>query len=324
MISRILILLILIPAWVWGSLAIYYAGPESGVIRISLLILFIAALPLSFYFINSFWLAAIPVGLLFLALLIWWSTLTPSNDKDWAAEIANIPYGTIEGDNLTLHNVRNFEYQSDTEFTERWETRQYDLSQITSIDLFLSYWGSPHITHTIMSWGFANGDHLAVSIETRKDKSQSFSAIKGFFKQFTLTYIAADEADLIRLRTNIRNEEVYIYRLHGFETERMRELLRSYVAHMNRLVKQPEFYHALSMNCTSTIQLHSEANPDRLPFDWRLVANGHADEMLYDYATIRTDIPFAQLREQSRIDLEMQKLDATDFSKRLRQAAKIE
>lgn len=323
MIFLILSLLILIPAWVWGSLAIAYAGPESFLFRISTLALFILILPATFYFSQSFWLAIIPLSMVFFALLVWWGALSPSNDKDWAADVANIPYGRIENDTLTLYNVRNFDYQSRTEFTEHWETRKYDLSQIRSLDLFLSYWGSPHMAHTILSWGFSNGDQLAVSIETRKDKSQQFSALKGFFKQFTLAYVAADERDLIRLRTNIRKEAVYIYRLQGLEPYRLRALLESYVAHMNRLTETPQFYHALSMNCTSTIQLHKEANPDRLPFDWRLVVNGHVDEMLYDYAAVRNDLPFSELREQSRIDLEMQKLGPADFSKRLRHAANI-
>jgi len=324
MILRILTILILLPAWAWGSLAIFYAGPDSLLIRLSLLMLFIASVPAAFYFTHSIWLATIPIIITYLILLLWWNSLTPSNEKDWAVEVAKIPYGQIKGDILTLHNVRNFDYQTKTKFTEHWETRSYDLSQITSLDLFLSYWGSPHMTHTILSWGFANGEHLAVSIETRKDKTQSYSSIKGFFKQFTLAYIAADELDLIRLRTNFRKEAVYVYRLRGLDQDRMRKFLSSYVEHMNSLIEQPQFYHALRMNCTSTIQLHNEAKPDRLPFDWRLVINGHIDEMLYDYAAIRTDIPFAQLREQSRIDLEMQKMGATDYSAQIRQVAKIE
>ncbi len=323
MISRILTILILTPVWIWGSLSIAYAGPDSSVIRISILVLFIIAAPIAFYFTHTLWLAMIPLAILFFVLLVWWGTLSPSNDKDWAVEVANIPYGLIKDNHLTLHNVRNFDYQTKTDFTEKWETRQYDLAQITSLDLFLSYWGSPHMAHTILSWGFSNGDYLAVSIETRKDKTQQYSALKGFFKQYTLAYVAADERDLIHLRTNIRKEEVYVYRLQGLDKERMQALLGSYVAHMNRLVKKPEFYHALSMNCTSTIQLHNEANPDRLPFDWRLVVNGHIDEMLYDYAAIRADIPFAQLRKQSRIDLEMQKTDKTDYSAKIRYVTKI-
>ncbi len=303
-------------------MAIFYAGPSVLTLKIGILIIFIATLPVILYFNKMSWRSLVALGGIFTVLLIWWSTLKPVNDKDWAPDVSNIPFGTIKGDILTLHNVRNFEYRTETEFTEKWETRTYDLSRLKTIDLFMSYWGSPYISHTILSWGFENGEQLAISIETRKDKHQEYSALEGFFKQYTLAYVAADERDLIRLRTNYRNEEVYIYRLNT-PVNRMRQFLASYVDHMNRLVKTPEFYHALTMNCTSAIRLHSEANPDRLPSDWRLVVNGYVDRFLYDYAAIRTDMPFDKLRAQSRIDLEMKKLDAKDFSSRLRQVAKI-
>jgi len=324
MILRILTTLIVLLAWTWGAMAILIAGPESQTERFGMAAGFLAALPIALYFFRFSWKSFVSLCIVFAALLVWWGTLTPTNDKDWAAEAANIPHGVIESDILTLHNVRNFDYKSEAEFSEKWETRTYDLSKIKSLDIYLSYWGSPYIAHTIMSWGFENGDYLSVSIETRKAKDQQYSAIKGFFRQFTLAYIAADERDLIRLRTNHRKEHVYIYRLTDFSKQRKRQLLESYVAHMNRLVKQPEFYNALTMNCTSAIRMHTEHNPDRLPSDWCLLVNGYADRYLYDHSAIRTDIPFDELRAQSRVDLKMQKLDAKDFSARLREAAGFE
>jgi len=304
-------------------MAIFYAGPSLLILKIGILVLFIST-PLVITFFNKLsWRTFVSLSGVFAALLVWWNTLTPVNDKDWAPEVANIPYGAIKGDILSLHNVRNFDYQTETRFTEKWETRTYDLSQLESIDLFMSYWGSPHISHTILSWGFTNGDHLAVSIETRKDKRQDFSTLEGFFKQYTLAYVAADERDLIRLRTNYRNEQVYIYRLQKISVKRMRKFLTSYVAHMNRLVKTPEYYNALTRNCTTAIRLHSETDPDRLPSDWRLVVNGHLDEMLYEYAMIRQDLSFEKLRKQSRVDLVMKNLDAKSFSSRLRKIANI-
>ena len=323
MFIRITTLLIVVLGWIWGVMAISIAGPESTMMRVAMVLVFIAAPAVSFYFYKLSWRNVASLCVVFAALLVWWNSLTPSSNKDWSADVANIPYGVIKGDILTLNNVRNFNYQSETEYTQRWETRSYDLSQLKSIDLFLSYWGSPHITHTIMSWGFANGDQLAVSIETRKDKSQQYSAIKGFFKQFNLAYVAADERDVIRLRTNFRKEQVYLYRLQNIPIKRMRETLESYVEHMNRLVKSPEFYHALTMNCTSAIRLHTETNPDRAHADWRLLANGHVDKLLYEHATIRQDLPFEQLRRQSRVDLVMQKRGAKNFASDMRRLAKI-
>lgn len=324
MIVRLIAILIVLLAWTWGAMAILIAGPESQAMRFGMAAGFLAALPVAMYFFRFSWKSFVFLCIVFAGLFVWWNTLTPTNDKEWAADVANIPHGEIKGDILTLHNVRNFDYKSITEYTEKWETRTYDLSKIKSIDLYLSYWGSPHIAHTIMSWGFDNGDHLSVSIETRKAKDQQYSAIKGFFRQFTLAYVAADERDLIRLRTNHRKEHVYIYRLTNLPIKQIRVLLESYVTHMNRLQVKPKFYNALTMNCTSAIRLHTETNPDRLPSDWRLLVNGYIDKFLYEHSAIRTDLPFDELRAQSRVDLEMQKLDAKDYSARLRQAAKIE
>lgn len=324
MILRIFATLIVLVAWTWGAMAILIAGPESQAVRFGMAAGFLAALPIAMYFFRFSWKSFVFLCIVFAGLFVWWNTLAPTNDKEWAADVANIPHGEIKGDILTLHNVRNFDYKSKTEFTEKWETRTYDLSKLKSIDLYLSYWGSPHIAHTIMSWGFENGDYLSVSIETRKAKDQQYSAIKGFFRQFTLAYVAADERDLIRLRTNHRKEHVYIYRLKNLPIKQIRALLESYVKDMNRLVVKPKFYNALTMNCTSAIRLHTETNPDRLPSDWRILVNGYVDKFLYEHSAIRTDLPFDELRAQSRVDLQMQKLDAKDYSTRLRQAAKIE
>ena len=260
------------------------------------------------------------LGSAFAVLLVWWIPLKATNDKDWAPEVSQTPHGRIEENILLLHNVRNFSYTSRDVFSEHWETRRYSIDQIETLDIFLSYWKSPHIAHIIMSWGFADGQHLAISIETRKDKSQTYSEIKGFFKQFNLVYVAADEKDLIRLRTNYRKEQVYGYRIKNIPLQYKRYLLESYLAHMNKLVTEPEFYHALLQNCTTGVSRHYKTfMPNKSWIDWRLIANGHMDKLLYDLDLIETGVPFEQLRAMSRVDLRMQGLDENDFSNQLRQ-----
>jgi hypothetical protein len=218
-----------------------------------------------------------------------------------------------------MYNVRNFSYASETKFEERWETREYDLTKLQGLDIFLSYWASDHIAHTIMSWDFGDNDHLAISIETRKEKSEEYSAVKGFFKQFELSYVAADEEDIIKLRTHFRNERVYIYRLLA-DNEGVRVLLDNYLAEMNRLFDKPKFYNAFSRNCTTTIRLHTNAiQPDRpLPLDWRLILSGHLDELLYERKSISQKLPFAELRTLSRIDERIKKNTKDNFSEELR------
>ncbi len=318
------IFLLLLLAWAWGCLALFFSGPGPDWLKLVLACLFGALLPGTFLLSRSFVRGLFLCLLIFALLIAWWQTLQPTNDKDWAAEIARVSHGEIQGNRLTMHNVRNFHYTADKispqqwKTEESWETREYDLDKIQSLDLFLSYWGSEHIAHTIMSWDFGN-QHLAISIETRKDKKQEYSAIKGFFKQFELSYVAADEHDLIRLRTNFRKERVYAYHLR-VSKDLARALLQSYVTEMNRLVNEPEFYNALTLNCTTTIHLHNKAivPDDHPPMDWRIIASGHVDQLLYEEGVLARELPFGELRQKSRVDQRMQHYNESHFSQVLR------
>src|SRR5439155_12700585 len=164
-----------------------------------------------------------------------------------------------------------FDYRSDTDFTERWEDRTYDLSRLGGVDLFMSFWGPTLLAHTIVSWEFDDGRHLAVSIETRKERGEVYSALRGFFRQYELYSVVADERDVVRLRTNYRGERVFLYRLRG-SPELARRLLVSYLEQINRLAQTPRWYNALTHNCTTTIRFHAQQAAVRNPLDWRLFA----------------------------------------------------
>jgi Domain of unknown function (DUF4105) len=187
------------------------------------------------------------------------------------------------------------------------------------VDLFLSYWGPTEIAHTIVSWEFDNGQHLAISIETRKAKDESYSALRGFFRQYELYYVVADERDLVGLRTNYRGEQVYLYRLR-LTASQARALLIDYLDEVNRLADHPEWYNAVTQNCTTTIRGHVQNIGAGRRLDWRLFANGHVDELLYERGQIDTEIPFAELRTRSNI-IERAKAAgiSPDFSGRIRQ-----
>ncbi len=316
---KTLFFLALIVAWVWGVTALYLSGPDPYWLRVLLASVFGIWLPSAFIFSRSFLKAGLSCLAVFTVLLIWWQTLTPALDKDWAADVAQISHGEIDGDVLTMHNVRNFNYRSVDDFDQRWETRTYNLGNLQGLDLFLSYWASDNIAHTILSWDFGADGHLAVSIETRKDKNQQYSAVKGFFKQYEIAYVAADERDIIRLRTNYRKERVYLYRFDVPE-ERALALLKDYLKTMNELVDTPRFYDALTHNCTTTIKIHADAiNPGKpAPLDWRLLATGHVDELMYDRKNVSTSLPFAELRQASRVDLKMQQEGREGFSEKMR------
>jgi len=306
-------------------MALFFALPVGEWLRAVLAFGFVLLLPASFGFFRRFN-KALAFCLVCLAVFfLWWQTLQATNNKEWAADVSRIAHGEIKGDTLLLHNVRDFSYTKKDETIEewqgndQWESREYNLAAIQGLDLFLSYWASDHIAHVIMSWDFGEDQHLAISIETRKDIHQEYSAVKGFFKQFELSYVAAGEKDIIRLRTNYRKERVYLYRLL-VSNDKARALLEAYIAEMNSLVSTPEFYNALTRNCTTAIILHTEAiNPDDPPpLDWRVIVSGHLDELLYEKGLVSQKLPFAELRKQNRVDLRMQLPGEQDFSKSLR------
>ena len=310
--------LVLLTAW-W-VLALVYAGPRPQGLAVALAAAYGLGSLAVLIFLRPFrrailvWLAGLA------AVLVWWWSLHPTQLKDWQPDVARTPRGELRDDLLTLHDVRNFDYRSETDWTERWETRTYDLSKLRGGDLFLSYWGSPAIAHTILSWDFEDGLPLAISIETRKDKTQQYSAIAGFFKQYELVYVAADERDLIRLRTNHRGEEVYLYRLTA-TPERTRAILLDYLKSMNELAERPVFYDAFTQNCTTTIRMHTQhVNPGAQPFDWRMLANGYIDQLLYERGNLDRSLPFPELRARSLIVAKAKAADQDpEFSRRIRE-----
>lgn len=315
------LIFILVLIWIWGGFALYFSGPGSLLVKVLLAGAFGALLPITFLLSRSFLRGLFLCCLYLVVFFAWWNNLQPTNDKDWAADVAQISHGEIIGDKLIMQNIRDFRYSAESTFEERWQSREYDLNNFRGLDLFLSYWASDNIAHIILSWDFGDDGHLAISIETRKDKTQEYSAIKGFFKQFELSYVAADERDIIKLRTNYRKERVYLYRLKTSK-EKARALLEDYLKEMNRLVEEPAFYNALTRNCATSVHLHVEAiHPDEtIPLDWRLIFSGHLDELMYEYQAINEmEMPFEELRKKSRVDLRMRKYSAGDFSEMIRQ-----
>jgi hypothetical protein len=293
--------IILLATTAWGSAALWFDGPASRLLAG----LLAAAYPLAAL--------ALLLGLkprrrafaaflaLFALLLVWWFSLAPSNQRNWQPDVARLPTAEIQGDKLTIHNVRDFDYRSETDFTERWETRSYDLSRLRGLDLFVVYWGSPSIAHTILSWDFGNGQHLAISIETRKEVGERYSALRGFFRQYELYYVIADERDVVGVRTNHRHEDVYLYPLRT-PPARARAVLLDYLKGINRLAERPKWYNALTTNCTTTIRLHVADVIAGVPHDWRWLANGHLDELLYEMGVVNHDLPFAEFKKLSYIN----------------------
>jgi hypothetical protein len=253
-----------------------------------------------------------------LVVLTWWLTLSPENNRDWRPEVTKLPGATITGTQISITNVRHFDYQSENSFTENWETRHINLDRLTGADLFLVFWGPEHIAHTITSWRFSDGSHIAISIETRKEKHEEYSAIKGFFRQFEVYYVVADERDLIKLRTDHRGEEVYLYKL-GFPLEEARAMLLDYLREINQLKQEPRWYNALTHNCTTAIRYHSKQIGAARSLDWRLFLNGHLPELGYERGVLDQSLSLNELRKASNITDKAKRLPAdANFSAAVR------
>jgi hypothetical protein len=257
--------------------------------------------------------------LIMLVLAGWWLLIPPSNDRNWQPDVAVLPWAEVSGNLIKVHNIRNVDYRNETDYTMRHYDRSFDLGELQSLDLFLIYWGSPSIAHTMLSFGFEDGSFLCFSIETRKEVGEDYSSIKGFFKQFELAYVVADERDVVRLRTNYRKgEDVYLYRLKA-PLSFTRSVLLDYLREVNRLRERPEWYQALLTNCTTGILRHTTPFNPEARFDWRLIANGYLDEMLYEQDRIDRTLSFTELKQKSFINQLAQAADqADDFSWQIR------
>ncbi len=301
----------------WGSMAIFYSNLPAGIRPVAAILFAIGSLA-AFFMGHPHSLAVIGYLVIFALLLVWWLNIPPSNNRDWQPDVAVLPSVVIDGDHVAIHNIRNVDYRTETDYTVWHYDATFDLKKLQSVDNYLVYWGSPTIAHTMMSFGFEDGRYLCFSIETRKRMGQEYSAFKGFFKQYELTYVVANERDVVRLRSNFRHEDVYLFRLKASK-EVIRKALLDYLREVNRLKEQPEWYNALTNNCTPNIRGHTAPYNPRKKWDWRIIINGYVDEFMYEQGVLDRSLPLAELKKRSHINNKANAIgSAADFSTRIR------
>jgi hypothetical protein len=299
----------------WATCALYFDLPAPSLVRTTAsLVWAVGAVALAAFGQLR---GRILVLLGFAGITCWWLTLRPTQDADWQSQAAILAYAIREGDRITVHNIRDFEHRSATDFTPRYDTRDFDLANLRAVDLFINYWGSPCIVHPIASFDFGPQGHLCFSIEIRPTRGQEYSTLAGLYRQFTLIYIVADERDVVRLRTNYKHEDIYLYRLR-FSPDEARVRFMEYIDVLNELYARPAWYNVITHNCTTAIRaLHRSAQ--QAPWDWRILINGFLDRMLYERGVLAGDLPFEELRAQALINKRAQEAgDAPDFSQRIR------
>jgi hypothetical protein len=304
---------------VWAAGAIYFDFPVAA-LRAPTALLFALVLLLAAIFIRGKFLKLTSVIVGFALVTSWWLTLKPRNDRAWQRDVAETAWTENNGDEITLHNVRNCDYRTETDYTPRWETRVVKLSQITGLDLAINYWGSPYMAHPIASFQFTDALPICFSIETRKEIGESYSAIGGLYRQYELIYICADERDVVRVRTNYRHgEDVYLYHVL-VSPEQVRERFLEYLSTLNALHTRPRWYNAATTNCTTSIRAQHPTG-ERMPWDWRILVNGKGDELLYERHLIATGgLSFAELKQRSQINERARAANQDpDFSRRIRE-----
>jgi hypothetical protein len=303
----------------WATLAIYFSNLPWAWARMAMAVAFFA-----FGVWALWWSRRLKTYLLFAGLysvvVIWFILIPPRQDRNWRPEVAKVSRAYIDGDNVRITNVRNFQYRSADDFTVHYEDRDVQLSHLTGVEFFISYWMPGPVAHTFLSFNFDNAPPISISIETRPQVGEGFDPLASMFKQFELIYIVGDERDIVGVRTDHRNEDVFMYHIR-MTPEQARELFLVYLNRINQLADRPEFYHLLSDNCTLNIIRYARkvGKPDY--FDIRYWLNGFSDRGLYRAGYIATYLPFAELRRRSWINSAAREAGgAAEFYQRIRDA----
>ena len=311
------VVVILLALALW-TIATLYFDVRIAWLRIPCVLVYLLAVAAVFALFKRFWRRVLGIIVCSVLVMLWWFSLKPSNNENWQADVSRTAYAEVNGNIVTIHNLRECDYRAEFDYTCQWETKQVNLNDIRGLDLFLDYWGSPWIAHTILSFDFGNGVHVPFSIEARKQVGQSYSAVRGFFRQFTLVSVISTERDVVRLRTNYRKgEDLYLY--HTTATIPFaRSLFLDYIGLANDLHDHPRWYNALTDNCTT--QIFALKSMKSQPFKLAVLLNGKGDEMEYKMGNLATDgLPFDELKVRAYINPTAKAADDDpDFSARIR------
>jgi hypothetical protein len=318
---RCLLGMVVVAMTAWGAGVFYYSPllPEKW--RAVAAGSYVAISILAFAFVPRRGRALVASICVFVILVIAFFQIPASNDRDWQPEVAVTPYATINGDLVTIHGVRNFNYRSESDYDAHWEDRTYDLRKLDSADIIAVYWAGKAIAHVMVSFGFQGKDYLAVSIETRKEKGEEYSTLAGFFRQYELIYIVADERDVIGVRTTYRRpqEDVYVYRTRA-PLRNIRRFFLDYIKTINDMHERARFYNTLTTNCTTSILMHTRMTPESPPISWKILLSGYVPDYLYEMGRIDTSMPFAELEKLSHVNARAHAAEKDPaFSQRIRE-----
>ncbi len=245
----------------------------------------------------------------------------PSNDRVWSEDQAILPFAEIEGNEVTIRNIRNFRYEPEGRQRAAYYDRTFDLRQLESVWFIVVPFGSIEgIAHTFVSFGFGPQGYVAISAEIRKEQGETYSPLRGLLRQYELMYVIGDERDLIQLRTHVHKDDVHLYPVRT-DPAKMRTMFLEMIERANKLAREPEFYNTVTNSCTMNLVRHvNTISPRRVPFSYRVLLPGYSDSLALELGLIDTDVPLDELRKRFRINERAERFaDDPEFSARIRE-----
>jgi len=234
--------------------------------------------------------------------------------------MAVLPYARMRGDRVRVYNVRDFRYVDEETYVVKFDNRTYDLDDLETLDFIVCpFKAMPGLAHTMLSFGFRDGEYLAVSVEVRLEEGESYSVLGGAMRQFEIMYVVADERDVIRLRTDVRDTDVYVYRARA-TPEQVRALFTDVMKRVNMLKQRPEFYDTFANNCTTNIVAHiNHIHPGTVPWNPTSVLTGYSDRVAYSLGLLVDFGSFEETRKHAHINqLAARYREDPHFSARIR------
>jgi hypothetical protein len=303
-----------------GTLFLNFSNLPWAWARTGLATIFVIVVVGLFVILKPRWKALVAFAILYCLIVVWFTLIPASNDRDWQTDVAETARAEIDGDTITIENVRNFWYRSDDDYDARWETRAYDVSRLQTLDITFSYWASRAIAHTMLSFGFDDGQYLCLSVETRKEVGEVYAPLASFFKRFELIYVLGDERDLLALRTNFRREDTYVFP-SAMGPDKVRALLLDILERVNQLADRPEHYRTIRHNCMTSLLRHiDKVHERRSEFSFKMLFNGYVPELAYERGDMPTDAPLEEVLQRYAISAKARASDVdADFSTRIRE-----
>ena len=244
-----------------------------------------------------------------------------SNNKNWSLDQKILPEISIDGDSVTIRNIRYCKYTSESKYVCDYYNKTFKVSELTGLSYIVEPFYIFGAAHTFVSFCFNDEDYVAISVEIRKKVGQTFSAFGGLFNRNELMYVISDERDIIKLRSNYRNNKVYVYPVK-VSKEKIQDLFVDMVKRAKKLKEKPEFFNTVLSACTTNIVDHvNKISKGLIPNDYRIWIPENADEFAYELGLLGKDFSFAKLRKRHLINKQAEKyVDSENFSREIRKS----